>query len=413
MTTSAVSTNADGYRWVIVAAGAFMGCVAIGSIFSLPVFLQPMSAATGWSRTAISLAMTFDFITMGIASFGWGMLMDRIGPRIVLLAGSSILGLGLVLASRASSVEEFQLFYGVLVGAGGGAIFAPLMATVTGWFDRHRSLAVSLVSAGMGVAPMTVAPIAAVLVSKYDWRFAQLLIGLAVWILLLPAAFLIRRAPGLAAGNVARRTDGPTMTARAALTSPQFAVLALTYFLCCATHSGPLFHTVSYAISCGLTVTAAVSIYSVEGLSGLAGRIAFGLLGDSFGAKRTFVSGLLLQAAAVGCYMLVREQLAFYSVAVVFGFAYAGIMPLYAVLLRENFPLPIMGTLVGAGSLASSMGMALGPLAGGVIFDAWGTYRWLYVVSVIFGLSAAAIMLTFRPARPPREDSSLGPVAAE
>ena len=149
-----------------------MGCVAIGSIFSLPVFLQPMSAATGWSRTAISLAMTFDFVTMGIASFGWGMLMDRFGPRIVLLAGSSILGLGLVLASRAATVEQFQLFYGVLVGVGGGAIFAPLMATVTGWFDRQRSLAVSLVSAGMGVAPMTVAPIAAV--ARFEIRLAIL-----------------------------------------------------------------------------------------------------------------------------------------------------------------------------------------------------------------------------------------------
>jgi MFS family permease len=413
MTTSAVKATADGYRWIIVAAGAFMGCVAIGSIFSLPVFLQPMSVATGWSRTAISLAMTLDFVTMGIASLVWGILMDRFGPRIVLLAGSSILGFGLVLASRASTVEEFQLFYGVLVGAGGGAIFAPLMATVTGWFDRHRSLAVSLVSAGMGVAPMTVAPIAAILVSKYDWRFAQLLIGLAVWVLLLPTAFLIRRAPGLASGDGARRMDEPRMTVRAALTSPQFAVLALTYFLCCATHSGPLFHTVSYAISCGLTVTAAVSIYSVEGLSGLAGRIAFGLLGDRFGAKRTFVSGLLLQAIAVGCYMLVREQFAFYSVAVVFGFAYAGIMPLYAVLLRENFPLPIMGTLVGAASMTSSLGMALGPLAGGVIFDTYGTYRWLYVASVLFGLGAAAIMLAFRPARPPRQGSTLVPVAAE
>src|SRR5271154_5476868 len=244
------------YRWVIVAAGAFMGCVAIGSIFSLPVFLQPMSVATGWSRTAISLAMTLDFVTMGIASFGWGVMMDRFGPRIVLLAGTSILGLGLVLASRASTVEEFQFFYGVLVGVGGGAIFAPLMATVTGWFDRNRSLAVSLVSAGMGVAPMTVAPIAAVLVSKYDWRFSQLLIGLAVWALLLPAAFLVRRAPGLAGP---RRADGPRMTASAALRSPQFLVLALTYFLCCATHSGPLFHTVSYAISCGLSVTVAGS----------------------------------------------------------------------------------------------------------------------------------------------------------
>jgi MFS family permease len=269
---------------------------------------------------------------------------------------ANIIKVDLVLASRASTVEEFQFLHGVLVGAGGGAIFAPLMATVTGWFDRHRSLAVSLVSAGMGVAPMTVAPIAAVLVSKYDWRFAQLLIGLAVWALLLPVAFLVRRAPSLVGDHAARRAGEPRMTLRTALTSRQFAVLALTYFLCCATHSGPLVHTVSYVISRGLTVTAAVSIYSVEGLAGLAGRVAFGLPGDRFGAKRTIISGLLPQA-----------------VAVVFGFAYAGIMPLYAVLVRENFPLPIIGSVVGAASMASSLGMALGQLAGVVIFDTYGT----------------------------------------
>ena len=114
---------------------------------------------------------------------------------------------------------------------------------VTAWFDRQRSLAVSLVSAGMGVAPMTVAPIAARLVSTYDWRFSQLSIGLAVRALLLPAAFLVRRAPP--AARAERRVAGAEMTVRQALTSPQFAVLAGTYFLCCATHSGPLFHTVS------------------------------------------------------------------------------------------------------------------------------------------------------------------------
>jgi MFS family permease len=240
-----------------------------------------------------------------------------------------------------------------------------------------------------------------------------LLIGLAVWILLLPAAFLVKRAPAAGGSVAAGGAAQPQMTLRAALTSPQFGVLALTYFLCCATHSGPLFHTVSYAISCGLTVTAAVSIYSVEGLAGLAGRVAFGLLGDRFGAKRTFVSGLLLQAVAAGCYMLVSQQLAFYSVAVVFGFAYAGIMPLYAVLVRENFPVSIIGSVVGAASMASSLGMALGPLAGGLIFDMSGTYRWLYVASVVFGLGAAAIMLTFRPARPSEHGAALTPVAAE
>jgi MFS family permease len=393
------------YGWVIVAAGAFMGCVAIGSIFSLPVFLQPMATATGWSRTEISLAMTLDFMALGIASFGWGMVMDRVGPRAVLLCGSAVLGLGLVLASQAATVGEFQFLYGILVGAGGGAIFAPLMATVTGWFDRHRSLAVSLVSAGMGVAPMTVAPVAARLVVMYDWRFAQLAIGLAVWALLLPAALLIRRAPVPVGDQGKQAAAEPAMNVWSALTSPQFAVLGLAYFLCCATHSGPLFHTVSYAISCGLSVTAAVSIYSVEGLAGLFGRIAFGLLADRFGAKRTFISGLLLQATAAGCYYFARQRSEFYSVAVVFGFAYAGVMPLYAVLLRENFPLQIIGTVVGAATMASSLGMALGPLAGGEIFDISGSYGGLYVGSLLLGLGATAIMLAYRPAAQPRQVS--------
>jgi MFS family permease len=149
-----------------------------------------------------------------------------------------------------------------------------------------------------------------------------------------------------------------------------------------------LFHTVSYAISCGLPVVAAVSIYSVEGLAGLAGRVAFGVAGDRFGAKHVFVIGLLIQAAAAGSYMFARAQAEFYGVAAVFGFAYAGVMPLYTVLLRENFPLKIMGSLAGAAAMVSSLGMALAPLAGGLIFDTYGSYGWLY------------IGLMFRPSRP-------------
>jgi MFS family permease len=388
------------YRWVIVAAGAFMGCVAIGSIFSLPVFLQPISQATGWSRTDVSTAMTLAFITMGVASFGWGVTMDRFGPRPVLLCGGVLLGLGLVLASRASDVREFQIIYGLLAGAGGGGIFAPLMATVTGWFDKHRSLAVSLVSAGMGVAPMTVAPIAARLVTTYDWRFAQLSIGLAAWALLLPTALLIRRSPALRRASSAGGVMEPRPSVRAALRTPQFAVLALTYFCCCATHSGPLFHTVSYAISCGLPVAAAVSIYSVEGLAGLVGRVVFGLAGDRFGAKRVLVVGLLVQAFAAGSYFFAHDLSQFYMVASVFGLAYAGVMPLYAVLARESFPLPIMGSVIGAANMASSLGMALGPLAGGLIYDTFATYGWLYLGSFGLGLGAAGIMLMFRPAHP-------------
>ena len=237
------------------------------------------------------------------------------------------------------------------------------------------------------------------------------MIGFAAWTLLLPAGLLVRRAPALAHGG--RGIAASPVTAKAALLSPQFAVLALTYFCCCATHSGPLFHTVSYAISCGLTVTAAVTIYSVEGLAGLFGRIAFGLAGDRFGAKRVFVLGLLIKAMAAGSYMFARQQTEFYAVASIFGFVYAGIMPLYAVLMRENFPLPIMGTMVGAGSMASSLGMALGPLAGGLLFDTYGSYAWLYIGSFGIGLCAALIMLTFRPTPAPQLAAAARPAIIE
>jgi MFS family permease len=387
------------YGWVVVAAGALMGCVAIGAMFSLAVFLQPMADATGWSRTGISSAMTLDFLTMGVAAFGWGALTDRFGPRIVVLSGAILLGLGLAVASRAQSLLAFQLAYGVIVGVAAGAVFAPMIATVTGWFEKRRSLAVSLVSAGMGVAPMTISPFARWLISTYDWRTAQLVIAVAAWLLLVPTALLVRRAPATDTAAVPGASGGGDsgMTVSQALRSPQFIVLALTFFCCCATHSGPIFHTVSYAIACGLPGMAAVTIYSVEGLAGLGGRLLFGLAGDRFGAKPVVVAGLLIQALAAGTYFFVRELDEFYAVAIVFGMAYGGVMPLYAVIAREYFPMRIMGTVFGAAAMISSLGMALGPIMGGWIFDTFASYGWLYIASFGIGLGAAAIALAFPP----------------
>jgi MFS family permease len=386
------------YGWVVVAAGGLMGCVAIGCMFSLAVFLQPMSEATGWSRTGISSAMTLDFLTMGVAAFGWGALTDRFGPRLVVLAGAVLLGIGLALSSRATSLLEFQIVYGGFVGVAAGAIIAPMMATTTGWFDKHRSLAVSLVSAGMGMAPMTISPFASWLIAHYDWRTAQMTIAILAAVLLIPTAFLVRRAPsvpGSAPGIAVAGDSG--MTAGQALRSPQFIVLAATQFACCAMHSGPIFHTVSYAIACGIVPLVAVTIYSVEGLAGLGGRILFGLSGDRFGAKPVLVIGLMIQAVAAGAYFFTRGIGEFYGVAIVFGAAYGGVMPLYSVIAREYFPMRIMGTMIGAASLVASLGMSLGPALGGWVFDHFGTYGWLYIGSFAVGLGATAIALAFPP----------------
>ncbi len=388
------------YRWVIVAAGGLLGCVAIGGMFSLPVFLQPIARDTGWSVTGVSSAMTIGFLAMAFTSMIWGTLSDRLGPLPVVLTGSVVLAASLGLASLATSLVAFQFVFGLMVGGATAAIFAPMMATVTGWFDTHRSLAVSLVSAGMGMAPMTMSPLAAWLVSNHDWRTSMQIVALVVAAIMIPVSLLVRRAPALERGPSTPSSEPAQgeMSLAQALRSPQFIILLTTNFFCCATHSGPIIHTVSYAISCGIPMIAAVTIYSVEGLAGMGGRIAFGLLGDRFGAKRVLVLGLLAQAFGALGYVFVRELAAFYAVAALFGFIYAGTMPLYAVLARENFPLRMMGTVIGGTAMAGSLGMATGPLAGGLIYDTFASYAWLYIGSWIMGLGAFLIVLTFRPA---------------
>ncbi len=204
------------------------------------------------------------------------------------------------------------------------------------------------------------------------------------WALLIPAALLVRQAPeatpSRAAAKGAAGDPGAGLSVAAALRSPQFLVLALTFFACCAAHSGPIFHMVSYAMLCGIPAMTAVSIYSVEGLSGLGGRLLLGILADRLGAKRVLIGGLLVQALASGTYLYVSK-----------------LGELYAVLAREYFGPRIMGTVFGAATMVSSLGMALGPWAGGMIFDTFHDYRWLYIGALSVGLGAMAIALAFPP----------------
>lgn len=387
------------YRWVIVAAGALMSCVAIGTMFSLAIFLEPMAIDTNWSRAGISSAMTLNFLVMGLGGFAWGAISDRFGARIVVMIGAVLLGLALVLASRAGSLLSFQITYGVLVGLAASAFFAPMIALTTGWFDTNRSLAVSLVSAGMGVAPMTISPFARWLISAYDWRTAMFDIGITAWVLLLPVVLLVRQPPKpvLVDTGSAPVAEGAGLTVGQALRSPQFIVLGLTFFACCAAHSGPIFHMVSYAMLCGVAPMAAVSIYSVEGLAGLGGRLFYGVLADRLGVKPVLIAGLAIQAIVIAAYLSISQLEQFYMLAVIFGATYRGVMPLYAVLAREYFGQRILGTVFGAATMLSSLGMALGPLAGGMVFDAYANYSWLFIGSALIGLGAVGIAIAFPP----------------
>jgi MFS family permease len=366
----------------------------------LGVFLQPISEATGWSRSGISSAALLNWLAMGTGSFLWGALSDRFGTRAVVLSGGVLLGLGLVTASRAATLGEFQILFGVLVGLAAGSFYTPLTATTTRWFTRNRSLAVALVSAGLSLGSATVGPLARWITTAYDWRTAMLVIGDLAWLLVIPVALLVREpaAPQPGASPTRRAgDDGPEFTVRQALRTPQFAAIALTNFACCAAHSGPIFHMVSHAIDNGVAVMAATTVLSVAGLSSLGGRIICGLMADRIGAKRMLLAGLALQAVSVSLYVFTRDLASFYAVAVMFGFAYGGAMPLYAILVREYFGARIMGTIFGAVGSVATLGMALGPWTGGWLYDTLGSYFWLYMGSFGIGLGAVAIAFTFRP----------------
>lgn len=388
------------YGWIIVGIGIVVTCIGMGSMLSLSVFLQPMSEAMGWSRTGISTVALINWLSMGLGAFLWGALSDRLGTRAVLLTGGALLGLGLVSASQASSLGQFQVLFGVLVGLASGSFYTPLTATTTRWFTRHRSLAVALVSAGIGLGSSTIAPLARHIISIHDWRLAMLVIGNLAWLVIIPAALLVREPPGGVASagpGAGAAAAGPEMTASQALRTPQFAAIALTHFACCAAHSGPIFHMVTHAIDRGVTAMAAVTVLSVAGLASFGGKIVCGLIADRVGAKRTLVVGLAIQAVSVSLYIFTRDLSSFYLLAVIFGFAYGGVMPLYAIVVREYFGARIMGTAFGAVALVSTLGMALGPLAGGWFYDTFGSYFWLFIGSFGIGLGAVAIALTFRP----------------
>ena len=390
------------YGWIIVGAGIVITCLGLGTMMSLGIFLQPMSAATGWSRTSISTAALLNFLCMGPASFFWGALSDRFGTRSVVLTGGVLLGLGLVAASQATTVGQFQILFGVIIGLAAGSFYAPLTASATRWFTKHRSLAVALVSAGMGIGAMTMSPLARWLITEYDWRTAMFTLGGLAWLIIIPAALLVRKPPALpqAAGAAAGAgANGREFTVMQALCTPQFAAIAFTYFACCAAHSGPIFHMVSYAIDCGVPAMAAATVFGAAGLASLSGRIIGGLTADRVGAKRIILAGLALQALSVSLYIFTRDLASFYGLALMFGLAYGAVMPLYAILVREYFGARIMGTTFGAVNMASTLGMALGPWAGGWLYDAYASYFWLYIASSGIGLGAVAIAFTFRPPR--------------
>jgi len=399
------------YGWVVLGAAFVVIMIGIGSMFSMGVFLVPLQEEFGWNRSQISLASLLNWLAFGLFSFVFGMLSDRIGTRRVVLLGGLLFGLGMLLSGLTRQIWQLYVTFGLLGGMGVGAMYVPLSATATRWFTRNRGLAVAIVSGGNGTGIMVMAPLARHLISTFDWSTAFVLVGLLGWVIILPAALLVRNSPadmgfqayGAPAGERAFTKavqETAEMSARQAGKSSTFWVIALTHFFCCAAHSGPIFHMAPFAMDVGIPKMAAATILGVSGLLSIGGRIGTGMIADRIGAKTTLVAMLSLQAVSIIAYLLAGPLWTFLVLAVVFGVAYGGVMPLYAVLTRQYFGARVMGTMYGAVFGISAVGMGLGSYLGGFFFDLAGTYSGLYVVSFLLGAAAMLVGLGLRRPRP-------------
>src|SRR5882672_6787088 len=363
------------YGWVVVFAAATVVAFGQGSLFSLGVFLKPLEESMRWSRSAVSVTAFINWMAMGVGSFLWGAVSDRLGSRFVTIAGGLLLGLSLVLSSQATTLWHLHVTFGLGVGFAAGAFLTPLSATATKWFTSNRGLALGIISAGGGAGMLVLSPLTRWVTSAYDWRVAMIVLGDLAWLVVIPVALLIKNAPA------------------------DMGAVALRHFACCAAHAGPIFHMVTHAIDQGVTAMVAATVLGVSGLASIGGRIACGMIADRFGAKPTLLVGLALQAVMVFSYLFTRDALGFYAAAVMFGISYGGVMPLYALVTREYFGETVMGSAYGAVFLISTLGMGLGSWAGGYIHDAFGTYAWLFISSAAIGAMAMVLALTFRAPR--------------
>jgi MFS family permease len=384
------------YGWVVLGAAFVIITMAIGTLFCLAVFLKPLEDSLGWARSSVGGIALVNWIVMGLGSFVAGHLSDRFGARPVVLGGGVLLGAGLLLSGQVRLLWQFYVTFGLLVGFGVSCFYVPLTVTAIRWFEHRRGMAASIVSSGNGLGTLALAPLTRWLINAYDWRAAFVILGELAFLVVIPAAFLLRRAPA-AAASPSRPGPSPAMTSQALWTSKPFWAIALTHFACCAAHSGPIFHMVSHAIDQGVPPLAAAGALGVSGLTSIIGRVGTGIVADRVGAKRTLLTGLCLQAGAIFLYVFAHDAGTLYGLAMIFGVAYGSVMPLYAVVTREYFGERAMGTAYGGVFFISCLGMGLGSYAGGIIHDVFGSYLWLFLGSGGIATMAFVMALTLRP----------------
>jgi MFS family permease len=374
-----------------------------GTLYSFGVFLKPLLAEPGWTRTSLLGAYSLSFFLSGALAAPAGWLTDRVGPAAVICTSGIFLGIGYLLLAHANSVAGFYVWLGLVVGAGMSGGIAPVLSTVTRWYRARRGLMAGLVVAGVGSGTFLVPSIASVLVAAFGCRASFLLFGIVAGGAVAGLGLLFRREPrsmgllpyGSRPGDV-NPDPGPAEGLSLTEASRTLELWTLIGLYACAGFfiQIALVNTTIYAVDLGAPEFRAASLLSVMGLGSLAGRLIGGFASDRFGTRPVLIAATLMMTAQFGLLLVSRDFRALLLFAGLFGITYGEILCAMPLLPAEVFGLRHHGALLGVITFASTLGGGMGPLAAGFLFDLFRNYNVVWSVCVAVSLIAFVLSLS-------------------
>jgi MFS family permease len=367
--------------WMRLGVTLALSTVGGVGMWAVVVALPAVQSDFGVARGDASLPYTLTMLAFGAAGIAMGRLADRYGIMLPVAVGAILLGAGYLLAAAAPSLTYYALAQGVLVGAGSSATFAPLLAHTSLWFVRRRGIAVAIFASGNYLAGTVWPPIVEHFIGSAGWRATYAGIGLFCLASMLPLTLLLRRKPPL---NDVRAATATVPAAVPVVRSPHSlgltpnalqALLAIAGLACCVAMSMPQVHLVAYCSDLGYGPARGAQMLSLMLGCGIVSRIAFGWICDRIGGLRTLLLGSALQGVALLMYLPFNGLVSLYVVSALFGLFQGGIVPSYAIIVREYFDRAEAGARVAIVITATLFGMALGGFLSGAIFDLTGSYR--------------------------------------
>jgi MFS family permease len=391
------------YSWLRLLVSVGIATVSSVGIWSVVVVLPEVQAEFGVGRGAASLAYTATMLGFAAGNLIVGRIVDRYGITRSLLLSSVILCAGYVLAALSSDMMQFTLVQGLLIGTGAAVGFGPMMADVSMWFARRRGIAVAIVASGNYLAGTVWPLFLKVMLATGDWRLAHLVIAAACLLVVAPLSLLLRRRPSVQAFRPEAGT-GPGQRMSTDLSPRALTwLLAFAGLACCTAMSMPQVHIVAYCADLGYGVAVGAEMLAVMLAAGIVSRLASGFLADYIGGVRTVLLGSVLQAISLALYLPYDGMAALYVVSLVFGLAQGGIVPGYAIIVREYLPAEEAGQRIGFVIMATILGMALGGWMSGWIFDLTGSYQMAFVNGIAWNLlNIGLIALLLWRTRAPR-----------